>query len=285
MTNQCPRCATPRAGDYPFCQKCGLDFRAGAPAMPPQQQLPPQQPPYGAPQQPPPAYQPPTPQPQAAPAVCPRCNAPLYPGYTRCANCGYDSSAAWGTPAPAASSRGPILPIVLGLVVVGVLVAAGALIFLLGVFGLHTGSSASSPILQPSAIATASLAPAPTGTPTLADTPAPTPTPTSQPFVINDPAFVPAVSDSCDGDVQIKGVSGTGLTVSGTIPFINGQIVVFCYGAKHTWIGTLTYSGYTFASDTTDPLQFKVVKDQGYVYVGGTGTVTSPDGSVVTLPN
>ena len=85
--------------------------------------------------------------------------------------------------------------------------------------------------------------------------------------------------------MQITGVSGTGLTVSGTIPFINGQIVVFCYGAKHTWIGTLTYSGYTFTSDATDPLQFTVVKDQGYVYVGGTGTVTSPDGSVVTLPN
>ena len=121
-------------------------------------------------------------------------------------------------------------------------------------------------------------------TPTPTPTPAPTPTPSPQPFVINDPTFVPAVSDSCDGDVQITGVSGTGLVVSGDIPMINSQFVVFCYGAKSTWIGTLTYAGYTFASDASDPLQFTVVQGQGYVYTGGTGTVTSPDGSVVTLP-
>ena len=69
MTSQCPRCATPRLGDYPICQRCGLDFRyVGAPAMPPQQ--------------------------QAAPSTCQRCHAPLYPGYTQCGNCGYDSRAA-----------------------------------------------------------------------------------------------------------------------------------------------------------------------------------------------
>ena len=128
MTNQCPRCATPRVGDYPFCQTCGLDFRAVAPAMPPQQQLPPQQPPDGAPQQQPPAYQPQTPQPQAAPAVCPRCNTPLYPGYTRCTNCGYDSAAPWGATPPAAARRGRILPIALAIGVVVVLVAAGAIV-------------------------------------------------------------------------------------------------------------------------------------------------------------
>ena len=58
----------------------------------PQPQLPPRQPLYGAPQQPPvppqpQAYAQPAPQPQAAPTVCPRCRAPLYPGYL-CPTCG-----------------------------------------------------------------------------------------------------------------------------------------------------------------------------------------------------
>ena len=53
MTSQCPRCGAPRMGDFPFCHHCGLDLRqSGAPSMPPQQQLPPQQPIYGSPQQP-----------------------------------------------------------------------------------------------------------------------------------------------------------------------------------------------------------------------------------------
>jgi hypothetical protein len=72
MTSQCPRCASPRLGDYPFCHQCGFDFRfAGGPAMPPQQPLygsPPQQP-YGAPQAPY-YYQPQLP-PRQAPAYQP----------------------------------------------------------------------------------------------------------------------------------------------------------------------------------------------------------------------
>ena len=136
------------------------------------------------------------------------------------------------------------------------------------------------------ALATATVGVTLAPTPSPSPTPAPTPTPTPRPLVINDPAFVPDVPNSCDGDIQIKGVNGTTLSVGGTkLPMINSKFVVFCYGAKHTWIGTLTYAGYTFASDATDPLQFEVVQDQGYVYTAGTGTVTSPDGSVVTLPN
>lgn len=56
----------------------------------------------------------------------------------------------------------------------------------------------------------------------------------------------------------------------------------FCTGAKHTWLGTVTYSGYTFTSDATTPLQFEVTAD-GYRYVSGKGTVAQPDGKVVTL--
>jgi hypothetical protein len=136
------------------------------------------------------------------------------------------------------------------------------------------------------ALATATVGVTLAPTPSPSPTPAPTPAPTPRPLVINNPAFVPDVPNSCDGDIQIKGVNGTTLSVGGTkLPMINSKFVVFCYGAKHTWIGTLTYAGYTFASDATDPLQFEVVQDQGYVYTAGTGTVTSPDGSVVTLPN
>jgi len=64
---------------------------------------------------------------------------------------------------------------------------------------------------------------------------------------------------------------------------LNGGWAVFCYGAKHTWIGTLTYAGYTFASDANDPLKFIVDENKGYVYVGGKGSVTSPDGSIINL--
>ena len=56
---------------------------------------------------------------------------------------------------------------------------------------------------------------------------------------------------------------------------------MFCPGAFHTWVGTLTYAGYTFASDAARPLEFSVKRD--YTYAGGKGTVTSPDGSVRAL--
>ena len=207
MTTQCPRCATPRFGESPFCHQCGLDLRgAGGPAMPPQQALPPQQPLYGAPQQPlygappqqpygvppspyyyqpqslpqqVPAYQPanqwsspwqapqapvapspasqapaPTPptasdssaeavpatdqatpdqssawQPQAAPSVCLRCYAPLHPGYSHCANCGFDNSTAWSATAPATSTRVPPMAYALALLGAGLVVVAAALAF------------------------------------------------------------------------------------------------------------------------------------------------------------
>jgi hypothetical protein len=64
---------------------------------------------------------------------------------------------------------------------------------------------------------------------------------------------------------------------------VNGGWAIFCWGAKHTWIGTLTYEGYTFASDANDPLQFQVDENEGYVYLHGTGTVTMPDKSTVGL--
>jgi hypothetical protein len=107
------------------------------------------------------------------------------------------------------------------------------------------------------------------------------------PFVVNDAAFAMSTTQTgCINKLRITGVSSAGLEVkteAGSWAAFDkdGNIEVFCPGALHTWVGTLTYSGYTFASDSTRPLQFTV--GNGYAYIGGKGTVTSPDGSTVTL--
>ena len=132
------------------------------------------------------------------------------------------------------------------------------------------------------------LPPLPTDTPQPAATQTPTtiPSPTPRSFAIQDKAFQDYEQD-CQTDVNITGVNGDSLQikVNSTISMINGNWAVFCYGAKHTWIGVLTYEGYTFASDADDPLQFQVTASQGYVYIKGIGTVTMPDGTQVNLPN
>jgi len=106
------------------------------------------------------------------------------------------------------------------------------------------------------------------------------------PYAIQDTVFQDYEQD-CDTDVSITSVDGDslGITVNTTITMLNGGWALFCYGAKHTWIGTLTYGGYTFASDESDPLQFMVDQYRGYVYVQGKGVVTLPDGTQVTLPS
>ncbi len=59
---------------------------------------------------------------------------------------------------------------------------------------------------------------------------------------------------------------------------------IWADGVTHTWIGKCTYRGYLFDSDAGKPLVFRVDKDNGYTYVGGKGTVTTPDGKSTTLP-
>ncbi len=177
MTNQCPRCGTPRVGDFPFCQRCGLDFRlAGASAMPPQQQLPPQQPLHGTEPpasypQPPASYPPasyppaqgypPTPQPEPAPAVCLRCYAPLNPGSPLCTNCGFDNRIAWSMPAPVAAKRS-MLPAALALVGVALIVAALVLV------AVAQSRSGATPTLTPLITPAASIEATPTPQPTAA---------------------------------------------------------------------------------------------------------------------
>jgi len=136
--------------------------------------------------------------------------------------------------------------------------------------------------------------PALTSTPESTSTPVPTSTPlftatflptaTPQGFAIQNAAFEDFQQD-CTTDINITGVDGDSLQiiVNSTLSIINGNWAIFCYGAKHTWIGTLTYGGYTFASDTVDPLQFQVQEAKGYVYLHGKGTVILPDQSEVSL--
>jgi hypothetical protein len=146
------------------------------------------------------------------------------------------------------------------------------------------------PIFSPAATATPASTdtPIPTSTPLPTATPIPTatlePTATPQSFAIQDANFQD-YKQTCNTDVNINSVNGTslGISVNTTLTMINGGWAIFCWGAKHTWIGTLTYEGYTFASDAKDPLQFQVDENKGYVYIHGSGTVTQPDKSVVAL--
>jgi hypothetical protein len=137
----------------------------------------------------------------------------------------------------------------------------------------------------------ATRTPLPTSTPLPTNTPLATPTktpipptPTPKTFILTDSAFEASLKDTCNTDVRITEVNGTSLSVSGTISMRNGKFVIWCYGAKHTWVGTLTYADYTFASDAADPLQFIIDKNRGYVYLSGKGSVTAPDGTVTDLP-
>jgi len=124
MTNQCPRCGAPQPGALPICQQCGLDFRTigaqPAPAAAAYQQAQPQSQ----------EFQQPAPPPQGVPTVCPRCQAPLYPGYPICGNCGLDLRAAWGS-GPAAGPAHPMLPIALAIGLVVVLLAAAGAVFVM----------------------------------------------------------------------------------------------------------------------------------------------------------
>ena len=142
------------------------------------------------------------------------------------------------------------------------------------------------PTSTPSAIPPTAT-PTTTPTPTLTPTPSPTATPTPQPLSIEGEAFEADVQDTCSVDVAITEVVGDGLRIevlSGSIRIHQGGLTIWCYGAKHTWIGNLTYGGYTFESDENNPLQFILDRDKGYSYLSGQGTVTQPDGSSVELP-
>ncbi|MBW8011614.1 MAG: hypothetical protein FVQ83_10300 [Chloroflexi bacterium] len=145
--------------------------------------------------------------------------------------------------------------------------------------------------ITPTSAPTATLTPTQTTAPT--NTSAPTNTlvpntPTPAPFVINDETFDAINEIDCSTEVEIIGIQGAdySLMVEGFSLTVNREgweNAVLCLNSKHTWIGTLTYEGFTFASDEDDPLQFVLISDQEYLYIQGEGTVTFPDGSSYTL--
>lgn len=115
----------------------------------------------------------------------------------------------------------------------------------------------------------------------------PTATIKPTPFILKEKAFEANILETCNTDIAITDVVGDGLMIevlSGTLSIRQGGFTVWCYGAKHTWMGSLVYDGYTFISDNNNPLQFMIEKDRGYVYLKGSGSVTYPDGKVIEFP-
>ena len=148
-----------------------------------------------------------------------------------------------------------------------------------------TNTSTSTPTLTATPTHTSTATPTHTST----KTPMPTLTPTPEPFVIVDDAFAPDTGGDCSTVctfIQAVGLTGLAISKDSTISYSDALgMRFFCHGAVHTWGGTgLEYAGFIFDSDVNNPLQFTVDADIGYVHIGGTGTVTMPDGEVIELP-
>lgn len=62
--------------------------------------------------------------------------------------------------------------------------------------------------------------------------------------------------------------------------FTGGASPSYWYaGAEHVLHGKITLEGYTFESDPRYPLTFKLIRDVGYAYLCGRGTVTDQAGT------
>ena len=111
----------------------------------------------------------------------------------------------------------------------------------------------------------------------------------AEPFAIEDDRlFDSSVPGMCSTDTKMESKKGEYLVLAGGyVERINGKFRLWCNGAKHTWIGKNEDIEGAIAiidSDKDDPLQFRVDRNKGYVYVKGTGVVTMPDGRSVKLP-
>ncbi len=146
-------------------------------------------------------------------------------------------------------------------------------------------------LFEPSPTPMPTSTPRPTQTPKPANTATPQPTATLEEIPLgNGTAYIiPAgtfdldTQDSCSTDVNLMDYDGKSFGTSGTISMRGGNFVLWCPGAKHTWIGSLTYEGYTFASDENDPLTFTLDIQGAYQYVSGTGQVIHGS-ETITLP-
>lgn len=105
----------------------------------------------------------------------------------------------------------------------------------------------------------------------------------SSPFVINDLKADGNYQGQCPIELTFSSVNGQVMSSGSMFTDINGYSSAWCEGAKHTYKGKVSFDGYTFDSDEASPLQFRVDKT-GYVYIAGKGSITMPDGSIVSLP-
>ena len=246
MTSLCPRCSAPLAGGSPFCPNCGLDFRALQTPQPP----PPQ---FAQPQ-----FAPPPP-PASAPGICPRCHSPLYPGYTQCGNCGFDSAQQppawgaqpqyqqppWGATPPiagwvgqpaAAPARKSNLPIFLAIGGVLLLALAGGLFVM-----MPKNTAGGSP--SPSAVAVASASPTATTLPSLAPVtaePTATDTATAAATVEPSPDFAWSAFTAPDKKWSVRFPGTTApITESMPLPIGTSSVTLTMYAAEEAASGSL----------------------------------------------
>jgi hypothetical protein len=108
-------------------------------------------------------------------------------------------------------------------------------------------------------------------------------------FSLNDDRLIDRSARHDDGQVRISQNPDGSYHISGQVmttfnPGGGSFQNIWADGVTHTWIGKVSYQRYVFDSDSSKPLIFRVDKDNGYTYVGGKGTVTSPEGKSTSLP-
>lgn len=109
------------------------------------------------------------------------------------------------------------------------------------------------------------------------------------PFVIKNEKF--AASEACAGEGVFDLYMEKGKLVVRAREDIKVKMIkdglpsLWCHGLTHVFLGKVHHAGYTFNSDSADPLQFVVDRDKGYYYKQGAGEVTTPEGKIVALPS
>lgn len=108
-------------------------------------------------------------------------------------------------------------------------------------------------------------------------------------FSLKDDRLIDKSARHDDGNLQIKQNPDGSYHITGKIMTTfdadgGTSQNVWADGVTHTWIGKVRYQNFVFDSDANKPLVFRVDKDNGYTYVSGKGTVTTPDGQVTSLP-
>lgn len=109
-------------------------------------------------------------------------------------------------------------------------------------------------------------------------------------LTLQDERLIDRYLEPGEGEIRISSIPGEGSRLEGNVTFrmeADGQMrpVIWAHGVKHTWIGRHEVQDHIFEGDPGWPLVFRVDKDKGYVYLRGRGTVTTPDGRVIRLPN